>query len=587
MRQTLQAIQAHIDRQTAGLAGRVVQSLDHDWRFHQGEATGAELVGFDDAGWVALNVPHDYSITGEFSEKHPSSQSGGWVQAGVGWYRKRLHVATMVRGQKVFVIFDGVSMNSQVWLNGRFLGLRPSGHTPFHYDITAFLDPGDAAPNILAVRVDTSLQPYSRFYCGSGINRHVRLLITNPLHIEPLGVTVNLAHVDAAKAEIEISTDIRVERYAETDWDLFRDPAKNNTVSKCCLLTTRVLDQQGKVCAEATEVCEMPHFSRQRLEQRLALPAPRLWSPEDPYLYLVQSQLSVEGQIIDETRTPLGVRTVTVDTVNGLQLNGRSIKLKGVCLHQDAGVFGAAVPLKKWVRQLRLVQGMGCNAVRTSHHPFPAEFYDCCDVLGLLVVDEAFDEWQMGWTRGQAEQPFGKNTYGYHLYFEQWHETDLRAMIRRDRHHPSVIMWSIGNEIPEQYYAAGAAVSRRLVRICKEEDPTRPVTLGTEGNGKLPILDAFMEPLDVKGYNYVDLKNGAAFYDAIRRVHPDWVLLGTETGYDPAHWQAILRDPAVLGQFLWAGYDYLGESACLTPDSPPGNWASPSPLTVCRRPASS
>ena len=242
--QPLKTIQAHIDRQTAGPAGRVVQSLDRDWRFHQGEATGAELAGFDDADWVALNVPHDYSITGESSEKHPSSQSGGWVPAGVGWYRKRLHLPPLARGQKVFVLFDGVSMNSQVWLNGRFLGLRPSGHAPFHYDITAFLNPDDGAPNNLAVRVDTSLQPYSRFYCGSGINRHVRLLIANPLHIEPWGVTVGVARPDAAEAQIEIGTTVRVERYAETDGDLFRDPAKNNTISKRCLLTTRILDHR-------------------------------------------------------------------------------------------------------------------------------------------------------------------------------------------------------------------------------------------------------------------------------------------------------------------------------------------------------
>ncbi len=567
--QIVKTIQDHINRQTTGLAGRVVQSLNHDWRFHLGEVTGAEFVGFDDAEWVAVNVPHDYSITGEFSEKHPSSQSGGWVPTGVGWYRKRIHVPTIASGQKIFVLFDGVSMNSQVWINGRFLGLRPSGHMPFHYDITAFLNYGEGIENILAVRVDTSLQPYSRFYCGSGINRHVKLMITNPLHIEHMGVTINVTQIDSTEAHIEICTDVRVERYADTDWDLFRDPTKNNIISKNCILTTRILDQQGNVCVEANEACEMPQFSKQRLQQCLILPSPRLWSPDDPYLYMVQSQLSVDGQVIDETRTTLGVRTITVDTVNGLQINSRQIKLKGVCLHQDAGVFGSAMPLKKWVRQLRMMQGMGCNAVRTSHHPFPAEFYDCCDLLGLLVVDEAFDEWQMGWTRGQAEQPFGKNTYGYHLYFEQWHDTDMRAMIRRDRNHPSVIMWSIGNEIPEQYYAEGAVVARRLVAICKEEDPTRPVTLGTEGNGKLPILDDVMETLDIKGYNYVDLKNGTAFYDTIHREHPDWVLLGTETGYDPAHWQAVIRDPAVIGQFLWVGYDYLGESAFLTPDSPP------------------
>jgi beta-galactosidase len=572
----LQTIQVHLARQTDTLPGRVVESLDQDWRFHQGDASGAAQPGFEDAGWMTLDVPHDYSIAGDVSETHPSSHSGGWVPTGVAWYRKHLPLPAAAQGRKVFVCFDGVSMNSQVWLNGRFLGQRPSGHTPFHYDLTPHLSHDDGAQNILAVRVDTTLQPYSRFYGGSGINRHVWLITTDRLHIEPWGVTARVTQLDAAEARLAITTDVRVERYVETDWDLFRNPAQNNAVTKRCLLTTRILDPQGRVCAEASDTCDMPHFSRQRVQQALTVQAPHPWSPEEPNLYLVQSQLSVGGQVIDETRTPLGIRTVAVDPARGFLLNGNPVKLKGVCLHQDAGVFGAAVPLKKWVRQLQRVKAMGANAVRTAHHPFPAEFYDCCDVLGLMVVDEAFDEWQQGWTRGQSEQPFGKNTYGYYQYFEQWHDADLRAMIRRDRHHPCVIMWSIGNEIPEQYYAEGTAVARRLAAICKEEDPTRPVTIGTEGNGKLPILDAFMEPLDVKGYNYIDLKHGTAFYDDVRRAHPDWVVLGTETGYDPAHWQAILRDPAVLGQFLWVGYDYLGEAppptAERSPNTLPHGW---------------
>lgn len=564
----LRTIQAHLARQTESLSGRVVRPLDQGWRFHPGDAPGAMQPGFDDTGWATLDVPHDFSITGGFSEAYPSSQSGGWVPTGVAWYRKPLSLPATSQGRKVFVCFDGVSMNSQVWLNGRFLGQRPSGHTPFHYDLTPHLSPGDGAPDILAVRVDTSLQPYSRFYGGSGINRHVRLIITDRLHMEPWGVTARVTRLDAAEAHIAVFTDVRVERYTETDWDLFREPARNNTVTRRCLLTTRILDPQGRMCAQASDSFDMPHFSRQRVQQALAVQAPQLWSPEAPDLYQVQSQLSVEGRIIDETRTPLGIRTVAVDPARGFLLNGAPVKLKGVCLHQDAGVFGAAVPLKKWVRQLCAVKAMGANAVRTAHHPFPAEFYDCCDVLGVMVIDEAFDEWQQGWTRGQSEQPFGKNTYGYYQYFEQWHDADLRAMIRRDRHHPCVVLWSIGNEIPEQYYPEGAAIARRLTTICHEEDPSRPVTIGTEGNGKLPILDAFMAPLDVKGYNYIDLKHGAAFYDDVRRAHPGWVVLGTETGYDPAHWQAILRDPAVLGQFLWVGYDYLGEAPPPTAERP-------------------
>lgn len=558
----IQAVAAYCDQYTNTSARNIVR-CDRDWRFSPVDIIGAQAANYADADWRRLDIPHDYSIEGDFAESHAASGPGGWVQTGTVWYRKHLTADPSWQGRKIFLCFDGVSMNSQVWVNGHYLGHHPYAYTPFWYDITPFMQA--AGENVIAVKADNSLQPFSRFYGGTGIYRPVWLVATDPLHITPWGVRAEVTHLDDARAAVTVNTELRVDRYPETDFDGFRDPAQNVDITKTCRVTNRIVDLQGALVAEVYEDVAMRNFSRRTVTQGLEIANPARWSPAQPSLYRLYTTLSIDGTVVDDGWTPLGVRTVAVDVERGFQLNGDTLKLKGLCLHQDAGLFGAAVPLEVWVRRITQVQAMGCNALRTSHHPFPPEFYHACDYLGMLVLDEAFDEWQKGWVWGERETPYSKSTYGYALYFAQWSETDLRAMLRRDYNHPSVVMWSVGNEIPEQYHPEGVEMVQRLVRITHEEDRTRPVTLGAEGNAKCPITPGFMEALDVQGYNYIDMRYGEAYYDPILQQQPGAVLLGSETGYDPIHWGEVTEHPSIIGQFLWVGYDYLGESPS-TPD---------------------
>lgn len=539
---------------------RRVRCLQTDWRFYPGEAEGAFRSDYDDTAWRSLSIPHDFSVEAEFSARH---EANGYVQSGILWYRKHVAIPDAGPGKKVFLHFDGVTMSSQVWINGHFLGTHPYGFTPFWYDITPYIHRSGQALNVIAVRADSSLQPYSRFYTGAGLYRQVWLTCTDALHLEEWGVQSRVLEANGEKAVIEVRTAVRVDRYKETVWNAFDwqegGIKDNQEVEKQAVLITTLLDSDGRVAAQARDTAVIANFSKHGFSQKLTVNQPRLWGTDDPQLYTIETRLLADGRLVDDCLTPLGIRTIDFRPDTGFALNGQGMKLKGVCLHQDAGIYGGAVPLKAWVRRLKLLKDGGCNAIRTAHHPFPREFYYACDCLGLLVMDEAFDEWQAGWTRGYLEQPYGKNKYGYYLDFAQWHEIDLRAMVRRGRVHPCIIMWSVGNEIPELYFEEGIGVLRRLVEICKEEDTTRPVTVCAEGSHMLPIHEGIMEQVDVAGYNYVFNREREAYYANIHRKHPDWVLLGSETGFEPEHWQAIREQDYAIGQFLWSGYDYMGE----------------------------
>lgn len=551
---------SYMKQMTRGLEAREVHSLCQDWKFHCEDVPGALLPDYDDSSWRTLDLPHDYSVEGEFSRDH---QANGFVQCGVLWYRKHMVLTAGSKHEKHYLLFDGVAMMSQVWVNGHYLGQHPYGFTPFWYDITPFIRQEEGEVNIIAVKADNSLQPYSRFYTGAGLYRQVHLISMNALHIEQWGVRTETIKADNALAEIGINTNVRVERYKDTVWNAFdwqgTGMKDNHEVQKQAVLLTSITDNNGQVIAEAQDTMLLPNFSTHEFKQKLVICNPQLWSPDNPELYRIHSRLLADGELVDDCITPLGIRTLFFHQDKGFALNGQSMKLKGVCLHQDAGIYGGAVPLKVWARRLKLLKEAGVNAIRTAHHPFPAEFYHACDYLGLMVMDEAFDEWQTGWTRGYRDQSYGKNTYGYALDFPQWHDADLRAMIHRDRSHPSVIMWSVGNEIPELYFKEGIEILKRLVKICKEEDRTRPVTVCAEGCHMLPIYEGIMDQVDVAGYNYVSHREGKAYYANIHRQHPDWILLGSETGFDPEHWQAIREQDYAIGQFLWAGYDYMGE----------------------------
>jgi beta-galactosidase len=531
------------------------QQFDFDagWKFSPGDVQGAEATAFDDSQWRQLDLPHDWSIEGPYSQNAPTGGGGGYLPTGVGWYRKHFTPPQSAAGRTVWVEFDGVYENSSVWLNGKLLGTRPFGYISFPYDLTPHLASG---ANVLTVRVDNSRQPNSRWYSGSGIYRHVRLVVANSIHIAHWGIYVTTPEVSADSATVNVRTLI----------------AGSNATAT---IRQTLLDAEGKEVAKIESKLEDAASG-----QAMKVSSPSLWSVETPVLYSLRTTLLVDGAVADEVTTPIGIRKIEYDVDRGFLLNGKRVKMNGVCLHHDGGCVGAAVPIGVWQRRLAALKAMGCNAIRTSHNPPAPEFLDLCDRMGFLVMDEAFDEWKIGKTR-----------FGYNQYFDEWAEKDLTAMLHRDRNHPSVVMWSVGNEIREQPRAGGEELSRKLVAICHKEDPTRPATLGCDNiaaDGGATTLP-FLESLDIVGYNYVDRwhERRELYYSIDRQAHPTWRFVGTEStpvrglrgsyllGNDPATvrpnyttgmiqaeqlWKFVATRDYVIGDFMWTGIDYLGET---------------------------
>ena len=534
--------------------------LDNGWRFHLGDDPAARRPDFDDTSWRTLDVPHDWSIEGPVNPPPEGEGNGGYFSHGIGWYRKSFTLPPTA-GKKVVIEFDGVYMNSDVWINGQFLGRRPYGFIGFRYDLTQFLTT-NASPNVLAVRVDDSAEPSLRWYAGSGIYRHVRLITSSYTHFRlDGGVTITTPEVSAEQATVQASYTIDAHFIMDEErlaWA--KDVWKARPTNREVLLRSSVVAPDGTVVASTESMLTLDNMHPgQRATQRLTVPKPRLWSDRTPELYRLRSTLTLDAQALDETTTTFGIRKLEFDPDRGLFVNSKPVKLKGVCLHQDAGSFGNAVPTAVWAMRLARLKEMGCNAVRTSHHPFAPEFYDLCDQLGFYVFDEAFDEWTRDWPYNFTENPRGKAKCGYHLYFEQWHDTDLRAMLRRDRNHPSVILYSIGNEIPNQLEPDGAKMARELIAICHEEDPTRPATSACD-QSYVSSRNGFMDALDLAGYNYIDRLYGTNTYVPERARFPHRLCLGTETGSALHYWLGVRDHDYVIGEFIWTGIDYLGEA---------------------------
>ena len=456
---------------------RVVTSFDKDWRFVQADPSGAQAPGFSDKSWRRLDLPHDWSSEGENLQDNPGGGSIGYFPMGTGWYRKTFDVPGYSKDKLYSIEFDGVYMNSTVWVNGVCLGTWPYGYSSFSYDLTPVLK---ARGNVIAVRVDNSQQPNSRWYSGSGIYRHVRLVATHKTHFDKWGVFHYTASVEDGKAKVLIHSDI------------------TNAQARAQALSVRqsVLDASGAVVATAETPVEMLAGGAQTIDQTVEIPAAQLWDTENPYLYTLRSQLIASGKELDCVEGSLGVRTIEYDVDKGFLLNGKQVKMKGVNLHHDGGAVGAAVPERVWERRIEILKSGGCNAIRTAHNPPAPEFLDLCDKHGMLVTDEAFDQWASR-----------KNAYDYHLVFDQWHVRDLYAMVARDRNHPSVVMWSIGNEIRDQNNAAGPGIARELIAWCHRWDPTRLVTAGNdEIASNTPATPEYLAAFenDIVGYNYPD-----------------------------------------------------------------------------------
>lgn len=520
-------------------AGERVRLFSDGWKFLKGDAPGAEAAAFDDVSWRGVDLPHDFSIEGAFSQQWASGT--GFLPAGIGWYRKSFELPAADKARCVRIMFDGVYKNSQVWCNGHLLGRRPYGYSSFHYDLTPYVEFG--GHNVIAVRVDHHDFADSRWYPGSGIYRDVHLIVTDRIHLKTWGTFVTTPKVDAREAEIAVKVALANEtrEAAEVDVVCVLSAAKGKDP-----LSERVTRRTVAAAGEAT------------ITQTLRLDKPGLWSPQSPTLYDLSVRLFRGGKLIDEEHTAVGLRTFRFDPAKGFFLNGEGMKFKGVCIHHDAGALGAAVPLAVWERRLALLKQMGCNAIRMSHNPPAPELLDLCDGMGFLVMDEAFDEWTGAKHKWVAGRNHGTPSMdGYNRDFNEWADADTRDMVLRDRNHPSIIMWSIGNEIdyPNDPFPRNAPelapIAKRLVAVVKQVDTTRPVTAACAA---MPS-NLFWPALDIVGYNYQE-----QLYAADHAKDPKRVIYGSENGRRLNQWLAVADNAFISGQFLWTGIDFLGEA---------------------------
>jgi beta-galactosidase len=580
-------------RAYGSLSPRMQKNFDEGWFFIKGDPEGAEESTFDHTTWRGLDLPHDWSIEGSFSEDNPSGAAGGYLPCGTGWYRKSFELPADSEGKMFFVEFDGVSMNGDVWINGHHLGKRPYAYLGYEYDLTPYLD--FEGENVLAVRVDNSLQPASRWYTGSGIYRHVWLKSTDKLRVAHWGTQVTTPRIAEDLAEVRISSTLRNDH----------DTEKQVTVVQT------ILDGMGASVGEASEVTPISAGGERILDQVLKIDDPQLWSPDSPNLYTVRTELHDEGRLVDRYETPLGIRKLVFDPEKGVILNGKGIIMKGVCNHHDLGLLGAAMWDQALERRLRMLKKMGCNAIRTAHNPPSPELLRFCDRMGFMVVNETFDEWRRGWAFEDgklvsSKDNKGKVRYGYNKLFDEWAERDLADHFRRDRNHPSVIMWSLGNEVPEAQKYGELDTLKMLRELAHKFDPSRPMTVGCNfiaGANE----SGFANGMDLVGYNG---GGGSCFqYEADHQRFPERFIYASEvphslqtrgeyrtlsrfreperqpphltdaevfpethpsyeSSYDNAGVRISSRDswrltktlPFVGGEFRWTGFDYLGES---------------------------
>jgi beta-galactosidase len=516
--------------------------LDADWRFHLGDMPEANQPAFDDHGWRTVDLPHDWSIEGTVGPGAPGNGGSGYFPGGIGWYRHSFRAPRSWIGRRILVEFEGVYMNAGVWINGESVGGHPYGYTSFFCDLTSHLKIG--GPNVLAVRVDNSQQPNSRWYSGSGVYRHVWLHVTDPVHVAPWGIFASTTEASAAAAKIRVEATVR----NETD------------APQSLTLEIALIDPSGRSVAAVRAEGQAAARGDFTAAPQVAFARPQLWSLETPVLYRVVTRVLIGRRLADEIETPFGVRTITVSADRGFELNGRPLKLAGGNVHHDNGPLGAAAFDRAEERRVELLKAAGFNVVRTAHNPPSPAFLEACDRLGLLVLDEAFDCWEKG-----------KNPHDYGVVFKDWWQRDLDAIVLRDRNHPSVVMWSIGNEVYERATPEGARIARMLTNRIRELDSTRPITAGLNGAGPQAgwtEIDPVFATLDIAGYNY-ELHRHA---DDHARL-PSRVLLATESYQSEAfqNWVATNDHPYVIGDFVWSALDYLGEAGIgrvFPPDQP-------------------
>lgn len=583
---------------------RITRDFTEGWQFALSDSIADySSITTDDSGWRKLDLPHDWSIEGYFSEDNPATPGGGSLPGGIGWYRKTFIPDHSFKEKQIYIDFDGVYCNSEVWINGISLGKRPNGYISFRYDLTPYIKFNEK--NVIAVKADNSQQPNSRWYSGSGIYRNVWMVITNPVHVAHWGTYVTTPEVSEETAKIHIET--KIENHTDN---------QDQTITIHHLL----LDDSGKEIASASGNIQSTKASDLNNMQEISINHPHFWNIEQPYLYTILTKIEIEGKIVDEYTTTTGIRTFKFDPEKGFFLNGKNIKINGVCNHHDLGCLGAAVNIRAIERQLEILKEMGCNGIRCSHNPPAPELLDLCDKMGFIVMDEAFDMWRKK-----------KSPYDYSQYFTGWYERDLTDLLLRDRNHPSIFIWSIGNEVLEQWTHAGtdtlglkeanillngkkeidpnefktdemhinALLTIRLAEIAKKIDPTRPITAGC--NETSPFNHLFRSgALDIIGFNYhekdfekvpqnfpgkpfivaesVSALMSRGYYempsDSIF-IRPDsWDKPFSQpiqqcSSYDNCHvpWgtthennlKLVKSMDFISGQYVWTGFDYLGE----------------------------
>jgi len=546
--------------------------FDKGWHFHLGDLKGAEKADLNDATWRALDLPHDWSIEGKFSKDNPATPDGGALPGGIGWYRKSFTIPATSKDKKVYIDFDGVYQKSTVWINGHELGFRPNGYISFEYDLTPYLKFG--GNNIIAVKVDNSVQPNSRWYSGSGIYRNVWLVTTNKVAIDHWGTFITTPEVSDQSAVVHVQTHVK---------NVTQNPAR-------VVLATTIYNPSGKAVLTLNSA-EADVAKSNYIAQEIKIDNPVLWSIEHPALYKVVTKVMVGKAVVDEYTTPFGIRYFNFDADKGFSLNGKTVKILGVCQHHDLGSLGTAINYRALERQLQMLKDMGCNGIRTSHNPPAPELLELCDKMGFVVMDEAFDCWEVG-----------KVKYDYHLFFKEWHKRDLEDQVLRDRNHPSVVMWSIGNEIPQQGDTSALRIAPDLASIIHNLDTTRPLT---SANDRPDTSNKIIKSgaIDLLGYNYHEF-DYAKFHirypgrkfiasettsgletrghydmpsDSIRRwptgrdykthakMNPDHTVSAYDNVSPPwgsTHeetWRVMKKYDFLSGMFIWTGWDYIGE----------------------------
>jgi beta-galactosidase/beta-glucuronidase len=536
--------------------------FNKNWKFQLADVKEASVQTFDDSKWQSLNLPHDWSVKGTLSPDRASCT--GFLPGGIGWYRKSFTVSEEHKGEKIFIYFEGVYNRSEVFINGTSVGKRPNGYISFMYDLTPYIQFGKE--NVISVKVDHSKERDSRWYSGSGIYRDAYLVFANPAHIDLWGVFFKANSITDKKAEVSVETTLNNEQ------------TKASTVQ----VINEIVDATGKVVASASKKQTLEASKKTAVNQLVSVANPKRWSLEQPNLYTVRTLIKQDGKVTEQNEQKLGLRTLTFDPNKGFALNNQWTKLKGVCLHHDGGVLGSAVPREVWKRRLVTLKEMGCNAIRTSHNPQASNLYEICDEIGLVVMDEAFDEWEFPkrkWIEGWNEGTPGFE--GSFDFFEEWSSRDLADMILRDRNHASIIMWSIGNEVdyPNDPYSHPildgskinqpmhggykpdspkaerlGGIAKRLTSVVRSIDTSRPVTAALAGV-VMSNETEYPYTLDICGYNYTEDR-----YAIDHAKYPNRVIYGSENGHSMESWKAVRDNEYIFAQFLWTGIDYLGES---------------------------